>query len=379
VRGHIRLGRLAGVEIALHYSWFLIALLLTLSLAASLRGSGVGLGERPAVLWAVAIVTGLLFFVTLIAHEMAHALAARASGLPVRSVTLFALGGVSHVQGEPERPRTELLIGIVGPLTSLAIGGACLWLASQLGWSGESMPATPLTAVLVWLGSVNLVLAVFNMLPGYPLDGGRVLRAALWWIIGDRARATRLAAAGGQVVAVLLIVLGVVQFFAGAGIGGLWLAFIGWFLLSAASASAHTVVALEALRGVTVRDAMSRECGTVDGARTLHDFAANELMRSQPRCFAVEGAGRDAGGFVTLEQVTAVPRREWPRRRVVEVMQPLAAAQAVAPEDSLAGSLELMSREGLKQLPVVEQGRLAGVLTLSDALRVLELRRSLAA
>jgi Zn-dependent protease len=332
------------------------------------------------VLWTVAAATGLLFFGTLVLHELAHAFAARASGLVVRSVTLFALGGVSHVQGEPDRPRTELFVGISGPLTSLAIGVLCLLLGSALGWRpGAGGPQAPETAVLVWLGSVNLVLAVFNMLPGYPLDGGRVLRAMLWWLTGDRRRATQLAAGVGQAVAVLLIALGLVQAFAGAGLGGLWIAFIGWFLLTASSATAFTADALDALRGVSVRDAMSRRCGTVDGSRTLGDFVEHELMRSGDRCFVVADGTRSGMGLVTLDAVAAVPRRSWSEKRVADVMQPLQLVRSVAPEAPLADSLERMSRDGVQQLAVVEDGRIAGVVTRGDVMRVLEARRALAA
>jgi Zn-dependent protease/CBS domain-containing protein len=379
MHGNIRLGRVAGVRIALHYSWFLIALLLTLSIGASFRGDQSGLGAHPAVLWTVAALTGILFFATLVLHELAHALAARASGLPVRSVTLFALGGVSHIDGEPERARTELLIGIVGPLTSLAIGLACLGVAAALGWSFGASPSGPVLAVLVWLGSVNLVLAAFNMLPGYPLDGGRVLRAGLWWLTGDRGRATRWAAAGGQAMAFLLIALGILEFFAGAGIGGLWLAFIGWFLLSASSASAQTEDALEKLRGLTVGDAMSRDCGSVDARRPLRDFVEGEIMRSGQRCFVVHDGDDSVAGLVTLHEIGAVPRREWEGKRVADVMKPLEGLRSVAPGDPLAESLRVMGQENVQQLPVVEHGRLAGVLTRGDILRVLRARRDLAA
>lgn len=379
MKGHIRLGRVAGIDIALHYSWFLIALLITLSLGTSFRDSESGFGTHPVMLWSAAVLTGLLFFATLVVHELAHALTARRAGLPVRSVTLFALGGVSHIQGEPERPGTEFWIGIVGPLTSLAIAVVCLSAARWIGWAGDAEPATPAAAVLVWLGGVNLLLAVFNMLPGYPLDGGRVLRAVLWKVGGDRGRATRQAATIGQGVALLLIALGVLQFFTGATIGGLWIAFIGWFLLAAAATSARAVATLESLKGLTVGDVMSTDCGQVSGQSTLADFVQEELLKSGRRCFVVaEPEGRVAG-LVTVREVTSVSRREWTGKRVQDVMRPLERLETVAPTDGLGESLERMSREDVNQMPVLEGGRLRGVLTRGDILRVLQTRRQLAA
>jgi Zn-dependent protease len=379
MRGNIRLGRLAGIEVALHYSWFLIALLLTLSLGASFGSKQGGFSARPLLVWSVAALTGVLFFGTLVLHELAHALAARAARLPVRSITLFALGGVSHIQGEPDRPRTELWIGIVGPLTSLVIGLACLGLARALGWTATAPAQTPLTVVLVWLGTVNLLLAAFNMLPGYPLDGGRVLRAALWKLTGSRRRATRIAASVGQAVAIGLIALGVVQFFTAAGVAGLWLAFIGWFLLAAASASSHAVDVYEFLGGVSVGEVMSREYASVDGQLSQRTLVDEELMRNGRRFFVVENVDGRAAGLVTPREVTSVPRREWPNTRVADVMKPLESLRSVAPRDSLGESLDLMSREEVHQLPVVEDARLAGVLTRGDILRVLRTRRELAA
>jgi Zn-dependent protease/CBS domain-containing protein len=379
MKGHIRLGRVAGVDIALHYSWFLIALLITLSVGATFGEAESGFGSNPLVLWASAILTGLLFFGTLVLHELAHVLAAEHAGLPVRSVTLFALGGVSHIQGEPERPGTEFWIGVVGPLTSLVIGVVCLGLARVLGWSAAEQPSTPATAILAWLGGVNLLLALFNMLPGYPLDGGRVLRSVLWKIRGDRGRATWQAATVGQAVAIFFIVLGLLQFFRRGGIGGLWLAFIGWFLLTAASTSSRAVTAAESLKGLNVADAMSADCGRVGGERSVADFVEQDLLRAGRRCFVVEDDRRHVAGLVTLHEVKSVPRKQWDERRVRDIMRPLDSLKTVNPADPLGNSLELMSQEDVHQLPVLENGRLLGVLTRGDVLRVLQVRQELAA
>src|SRR3984893_2696203 len=239
MRSTIRLGKLFGIEIGLHYSWFLIALLITMSLGSQFRDSHAEWGTN--VIWSLAVLTAILFFVTLLAHELSHALVARARGLTTKAITLFALGGVAQIEKEPEDAKTEFLVGIVGPLSSAVIGVVSLGIAWAVGWRMGSAPDTPLRAMLVWLGYINLTLAAFNMIPGFPLDGGRILRSILWLAWRDSLRATRMAATVGKVIALLFIAFGIFRFFGGAGFGGLWIAFIGWFLLQAATASASSV------------------------------------------------------------------------------------------------------------------------------------------
>jgi Zn-dependent protease len=281
MEAQIKLGRVLGVEIGLHYSWLIIALLITLSLAGHFQVANPAWGR--GVIWATAIVTGLLFFAAIVAHELSHAAVARARGLPVRSITLFALGGVAQIEREAADAKTEFWMGIVGPITSAVIGVVFLGIAAALGWTAMSTPDTPLLAMLVWLGYINISLALFNMVPGFPLDGGRVLRALVWWRTGDAARATRIAAQVGQLVAMAFIATGVLRFFAGAGLGGLWIAFIGWFLLDAARASHAQVGIAQALRGVRVGDVMERDCPSVDGLSNLQTLADEYLLRAGRR------------------------------------------------------------------------------------------------
>ncbi|MEK7834397.1 MAG: site-2 protease family protein, partial [Acidobacteriota bacterium] len=231
MEAQIKLGRIFGVEIGLHYSWLIIALMIVFSLAGYFGAEHSNWGT--GVIWGMAIITALLFFAAIVAHEMSHALMARRRGLPVRSITLFALGGVAQFEKEPEDAKTEFLVSIVGPIASAAIGFVCLLLAWMLGWMVTVKPATPLGAMLVWLGYINLGLAVFNLLPAFPMDGGRVLRAIVWWRTGSAQRATRIASLTGQFLAFALIIFGIYRFIAGAGFSGLWLAFIGWFLFNA--------------------------------------------------------------------------------------------------------------------------------------------------
>jgi Zn-dependent protease len=263
MRAQVKLGRIAGISIGLHYSWFLIAILSALSLAQHFRA--VAPEWSSAIVWTAAVVTGLLFFATLLLHELAHSLLAKSRGLRVRAITLFALGGVSQIESEATDAKSEFSIAIAGPVTSVVIGLALLGSAWLTGWKPGTEPATPVVSVLVWLGYINFMLAVFNMIPGYPLDGGRVLRALIWWVTGNANRSTRLAAKVGQVIAFLFILSGLYRFFVGANFGGLWLAFIGWFLLDASRSSYVQVELMAGLRDRRVADIMDRDYATVEG------------------------------------------------------------------------------------------------------------------
>ena len=235
MKSQIKLGTVFGVELGLHYSWLVIALLITLSLVAQFHA--VNRDWSDALVWSIAVVTGVLFFACLFAHELSHAVVARAHGIPVHKITLFLLGGVAQIEKEASDPKTEFWMAIVGPITSGVLGLVMFALARLSGWTPWTSPTTPGTALLVWLGYINLALGAFNMIPGFPLDGGRVLHAILWWAMDDAERSTRAAAIVGQVIAVLFISFGILRFFQGAGPGGLWIAFIGWFLLQAAGAT----------------------------------------------------------------------------------------------------------------------------------------------
>jgi len=235
MRSNVKLGKVSGIEIGLNYSWFIIAALIVFSLAAHFRQMNKGWSAFE--IWITALITAFLFFVSLLLHELAHSLVAQKRGLKVSSITLFALGGVSQIQEDATDAKTEFWVAIAGPLASLAIGFGCLGLALGLGWQRSTEPQTTLTGILVWLGYINIALAAFNMIPGFPLDGGRVLRAIVWAATKDKDRSTRFAARVGQVVAFLFILDGIWRYFSGAGFAGLWIAFIGWFLLDAAKAS----------------------------------------------------------------------------------------------------------------------------------------------
>lgn len=371
---HVRLGRVFGVEIGLHYSWILIAALITFSLAAQFQLMH---PEWPeGIVWAAALLTSILFFVALIAHELAHSLVARARGLPVLSITLFALGGVARVDKESPDAKTEFLVAIAGPIASTLIAAGCLAAAWANGWVPFEAPATPALSTLVWLGYINGVLAAFNMIPGFPLDGGRVLRAIIWGITGNAARSLRLAAQAGRAVAVLLIAAGIVQFFAGAGFGGLWLAFIGWFLLEAARSSYARAHVEEVLRGLRVRDLMVRDCPSVELRYNLRAFVEDELLRTGRQCFMVTENDRVVG-LIGPREVKEVPRPQWIYRTVADVMSPIDQLLTINPDVLVTEALETMGRENVSQLPVAFEGRVEGIISRASVLGFLETRREL--
>jgi Zn-dependent protease len=374
MRSHIRLGRLFGVELGLHYSWFLIALLIMFSLGGHFYATNPQWGK--VVIWILASITGLLFFAALMAHELSHALVAKTRGLPVRSITLFALGGVARIEKEAVDPSTEFWMGIAGPITSVVIGAICLTLAWVIGWTPVETPASPLVAMFVWLGYINIALALFNMIPGFPLDGGRVLRAIVWWVTGNAHRATRIAAGLGQGVALLFIILGMLRFFAGAGFGGLWLAFIGWFLWDAARASATQAELVEGLRDVRVRDVMSHDCPTIGGQMSLQTFTEEHLLRTGQRCFAVVDDSRLAG-LITPTEVKEVPRERWPSTMVAEAMRPLAQLHTIKADAPATQALEMMGREDVSQLPVTANGHIEGLISQGHLVRFLQTRAEL--
>jgi Zn-dependent protease/predicted transcriptional regulator len=371
VQAQVKLGRIAGISVGLHYSWFIIAVLITLSLAEHFRT--VTPRWSSTVVWSAAIVTGVLFFVALLLHELAHSLLAKGRGLRVRAITLFALGGVSQIESEASDAKSEFWIAIVGPLTSLAIGLVCLWIARLTGWLPGTEPSVPAIAVLLWLGYINMMLAAFNMIPGYPLDGGRVLRALIWWITRNADRSTQLASQVGQAVAFIFIFSGLYRFFLGANFGGLWLAFIGWFLLDASRSSYAQVALMTGLRGRPVADIMERDCPTVEGHLTLKDFVDEYLLRTGRRCFIVV-QNHNVSGLITPHEIKQVDRERWPLTSVQSVMRHLDQVRSVTPDTPAIQALEIMTREDINQLPVLSNGHLEGVFSRGHVLRFLQTR-----
>jgi len=369
----ITLGRLFGIAVGLHYSWLIIAVLITLSLKSHFGATDPG--WSPATVWTAAVVTAALFFMSIVVHELAHALTARARGVSVRSITLFALGGVATMDNPPPDAKTEFWIAIAGPLASLAIGLGCYALAASLGWAPDA-DVVPSTAVLGWLGYINVALALFNLIPGFPLDGGRILRAILWGRSGDADQSTLTAARVGQAVAFGFIFLGVMRFFGGAGVGGLWIAFIGWFLLQAAQASYAQVAVVAELRGVRVRDIMTSDCVTVAADMPVQTLVDEHLLRTGQRCFVVGEPGR-IRGLVTPHDIKGLTRDRWATTSVGEVMRAIGQLKTISPDASAVEALTMMGAADVNQLPVTTDGRFEGLVARSHVMQLLQARAEL--
>ena len=372
----------------MHWSLLFIFWLIVVNL-----GAGLFPARHPdwsAVMsWLMGGLAAVLFFLSILAHELSHALVGRATGTPVSGITLFIFGGVARMRGEPPSPRSELLMTIVGPLTSLGIGAiASIWgalLASPVVMDvGDPLKAlqdvSPLATVLLWLGPINIMIGLFNLVPGFPLDGGRVLRAALWAWTKDQSKATRWAATVGQVFALILVVAGISMMFGlrvpvfGRGlVSGLWIAFIGWFLHSAAAASYKQVVVRDLLEGVPVARLMQQRPTVVDGDLTVSQLVDGYLMASDQRAFPVVEE-RKLSGIVTLSDVRRISRDVWPQRRVRDIMTPAEAIVTAGPDDNAADALGKLASRDVEQLPVVSGAELIGVLRRRDILRWLELQ-----
>lgn len=359
----VKLTTVRGIDVGVHYSWFIIFFLITFSLTGRFAA------EHPrwtqAEHYAVGILTSLLFFSSILLHELAHSFVALAKGIPVRSITLFVFGGVAQIGREPDRPMTEFQIAIAGPIASalLAVGfGAVAHLA------GDEFER--ISALAGWLSSINLMLALFNLVPGFPLDGGRIFRALLWRVTGNLATATRIAAGTGQTVGYAFMLVGIWTMFTVSWFNGLWLVFIGWFLLSAAQESVLQMSLRSALSGLRAEDIMARDCPTVSGQLSLADLVHEHILRTGRRCFLVSRNGR-LEGLVTLHQVKAVPQERWGDSFVVQAMTPMDRLYAVAPETAILDVLRGMEQHDVNQVPVTQDGRLLGMITRDHLLRVL--------
>jgi len=357
--GAINLGKIFGIQLRLHYSWFAIFALLILALVSPDWNSGFA--------WGIGVATSLLFFTSVVAHEMAHSLVGRANGIPVTSITLFIFGGMAMMTREASRPNAELKMAAAGPICSAAIGGICFLIRALLG---PGVP--PLVATMVlWLGVMNLALAVFNLIPGFPLDGGRIFRATIWRRSGDFRRSTRIATrvgrgvgyffiSGGIAVAVLSL-FGMSPFGLNA-FSGVWLAFIGWFLKNAAENSYRQSEFREALRRFTAAQVMLSSYPVVPPDITLSHLVEEHIFPAGHRLFMV---GRDARaeGILPLDSIKSVSRRNWDSTLVRDIMTPLDKLRTVPSEESALRLLELMNESGINQVLVVGDGRVIGLVT----------------
>jgi Zn-dependent protease len=366
-----RVGRIAGIEIRIDSSWFVILILFTWSLASSYFPER--FPDWPSLqFWLIGLVTSLLIFASVLVHELSHSLVAIAQGEKVKSITLFILGGVAQISEEPKQPVQEFFMALVGPVTSFAIGIAALVFSFFLKGVSETMGA-----VASYVGIINIILAIFNLLPGFPMDGGRVLRSIIWKVTGDLRNATKIASRVGQAFAFFLIFIGILQILR-QDLSGFWLIFVGWFLHSAAVRGYQQVMAESLLKGVTAKELMTTDFQTVPSSLPVKDLVENYILRQKERVFLVQD-GDVLKGIICLEDVKTVPRAEWAQTTVAEVMTPRDRLEAVSLDSDGSAILNSLTAKEIHQVPVMVGDRVEGIICRTDILRFIQLRRDLGA
>lgn len=365
----MRLGYIWGIPIGLHLSWFLIFALLTWSLS-----TGYFPAEYPQLSGithvVLGVVTSILFFASVLAHELGHAYLALRNKIPVKSITLFIFGGVAQIGQEPQSPGVEFRIAIAGPLVSLGLAGlfGITFLLDQ---------AIPLLAApSLYLMRINLILALFNMIPGFPLDGGRVLRAIVWRFTNSFQRATQIASISGQAVAFGFIGLGIFTIFSGQFFNGVWLVFIGWFLQNAAASTHAQANIQQHLRGISVGQVMSRECARVGSLIPISTLVEERVLTGGERCFFVADNGK-LEGMLTLKDISKVPQPSWRFTTTRQAMMPANQLVSVTPETELMSALQTMDNANVAQVPVIVEGELVGVLSREQVVHYLRSRAEL--
>ncbi len=371
MRGSLKVGKIAGIEISIHYTLLLAMVLFTWLLGSSYFPTVIK-GAVSYQYWIAGFLASVLLFVSVLIHEIAHSLVAKAKGLPVNSITLFILGGVSNLSEEPGKPGTEFLMAIVGPLMSLVLAGIFYLISLLL--------KTELTfthSIVVYMAQANLILGLFNLLPGFPLDGGRVLRSIVWRTTGDLLKATNVAAIVGRFFGWGFVGFGVyLAFFVQGGLlNGIWLVFIGWFLNSAADSSRYEAILKEYLTGVQVAQVMDKNPETISPQMTVAQLVQTIFIQKRKRAIAV-AEGDKLLGMVTISDVRGVHQDRWTTTPVSQVMhrQPL---YVIKPDDDLNTAMKLIAMYDLNQVPVLAQDKIVGILTRADILNYLQLSRDL--
>jgi Zn-dependent protease/CBS domain-containing protein len=361
VPGSIRVARLLGIDIRIHFSWFLIFFIVVISLAESFGSENVTWSDTKS--FVIAVIAAVLFFLSVLGHELAHALVARRFGMSVTSITLFVLGGVANLAKEPPSARSEFLMAAAGPGTSLALGFIGIGLGVLAPSLYQTAPALqPIQPVALYIGQINLYLAAFNLLPGFPLDGGRVFRSILWGFLKDRLAATRIAARGGQTVAVLLVLAGVVLAFRlDATINGLWLAFIAYFLWNAATSTLQQERVASVVVGARVGPLMTTDFRSTSPGVMIGQVIRDLVLPMNLRAIPVVSSDRFIG-LVAIGDLRKVDQARWAETPVDEVMTQAADLPTVSPDDPLSIALERFGVTELPLLPVVKDGRLVGIL-----------------
>ncbi|MBN1484274.1 MAG: site-2 protease family protein [Chloroflexia bacterium] len=369
MRTSFRLGTLFGIPIRINYTWFLIFILVILSLAMSYFPNEAP-GSSRLSYWIAGILASVLFFASVLAHELAHSLVARSRGVQVRDITLFLFGGAASIEQEMEQPQEELLMAGVGPLTSLFLGlifALASWLLRPL--------SDLLGEFFSYLAVLNAGLAAFNLLPGLPLDGGRILRAIVWQISGNYRRATGVAATAGRIVSFLLIGGGILWTLTG-NLSGLWIAFIGWFMENAATQSYRYAILQEALRGVSVAELLTPECARIPRGLSVAELVNRYIFPHGRRCFVVTNEDR-LEGMLTVHNVRGLDRQEWPFTPVGQIMIPYQELLVAHPSEDAWEVLKRMDGGSVNQMPVEQDGQFLGLITRENLLRYVRLRAEL--
>ena len=364
--GSLVIGKLFGIKVRVHFSWLFIFFLVAWSLADSLFPD-LYPDWSSSVYWIVGILGSVFLFLSVLLHELSHSLLAISRGHKVKGITLFILGGVSEIEGEARRPGEEFWIAFVGPLTSFILAGVFGLVILLAGDANEQVQA-----LSSYLATVNLLLGVFNLIPGYPLDGGRVLRAILWRTTGSLSRATQAAARVGVVVGFVFMGVGVVFAFTGSLVGGLWLIFVGWFLSSVASTSRQQETLRARLSGLKVRDALRPGFPAVIPGLSVQQLVEEHVTKGFERAYLVI-LGDTLHGLVSITDVGPVPAQDRGTKYVTEIMTRTSELVTVGPDDPLEMALQRMATGNYHQLPVMENGRPIGLVTRGDVLRVFEL------
>ena len=385
-----RIGKIFGINIHIDWSWLLIFGLVSWSLASTfgqLHTEWTGLMQ-----WGIALSAALLFFMSVLAHELAHSLVARSRGVPVRNITLFMFGGVSNIQRDPSSPVDELLVTIVGPLTSFLLGAIFLLsgtgsfaLANMNLMNASTMVSQlgPFGTILLWLGSVNILVGLFNLIPGFPLDGGRIVRSILWGITDNLQKATRWASWMGQAVAWALIFAGMAMLFGaripflGSGfINGIWIIFIGWFLQSAAVQSYRKLVIQDILEDTPVKRMMYTDVPVVNANLSVQTLIDNYIMQTDNRAFIVFDGERMVG-LVTIEDIRDISPKSRSQTMVKDVMTPSQKMIVIAPDEEASEAFQRLQSEDIRQLPVINGNRIVGLLRRKDIIRWLQFQSQL--
>jgi Zn-dependent protease/CBS domain-containing protein len=362
-RQGISLGRVLGIPIQLDYSWFLIFALVAWTLASGYFPSEFK-NWPTAEYWLVGIATAIVFFLSVVLHELGHSIVAKHYGIPVSSIKLFVFGGVSQIETEPPSAKVEFLMAIVGPLVSFALAG----LFAGLGVAFASV--APLLALAKYLAYINGALGLFNLIPGFPLDGGRVFRAIVWGVTDNLRRATVIAGNLGRFIGFLFILFGVYQVFAGNLINGLWIGFIGWFLESAAMSQVQQQRVHDLLAGRRVSQAMSTNYTSILPDTTIQTLVDQHILGNGQRSFVVK-EGDKVAGLLTLHEIKELPRAEWPTMTAAQAMIPLAQVKRIQPGEGLWAAIEEMNHDGVNQLPVMTDGHIEGMLRRQDIISYL--------